>query len=282
MEQQRLKDGIDYGRFIEDRYGNFPAAVRDEMIQVLRDFVEHLSACPGEHFVAHLRQDTSHTHTSGGESDLFGSSVYVPHFDDYWHFGSVTGSPIRLGHDEEWLHVLEGDYWTGRYDVQKPSCGLHAFQAAKDPTEAKTLTGSFDAAFRMVSFFDVIDTLVFSLDSVKENKDRLKKDDLNISFNRKVSILIGDDEIGRWLDANTGPTYQFFHLLPIITWTLDCESKRYMEWREKQKMVVEFERLYREAYPHIAAVAALIMVTSKSHNGYLSEFKQRLMADLGI
>ena len=55
MDEVRLR------RFVNDRYGNFPGTVQDEIVGVFRGFLECIRSNPGGHLVIRTERDTSRT-----------------------------------------------------------------------------------------------------------------------------------------------------------------------------------------------------------------------------
>ncbi|MEI7749996.1 MAG: hypothetical protein WCJ25_03255 [Candidatus Moraniibacteriota bacterium] len=258
MGQVKEVKGLNLGRYVEERFGNFPASARDEMIGIYRDVEERLRVHPGECFLLWKRKTCYR--------DKRNPNIGEDH--DTWLIGRIEYPKDTPDSQEPVIGFVGNRYFFSSREGYCPIRGSERLLERR-PEEAVGLLRS------------VFDATVLGLDSVKANIARLRKEFVIPNPMPKVKICIGDSEIAAWIDSDEDKSCgNLFKLLYDSGWMLSGESKRYREWLEEWEMIVDFDRLYHEAYPHIAAIAALVRVTD--YNKCLPEFKRRLLNDLGI
>jgi hypothetical protein len=258
MEQVKENVGSDLGRYVEERFGNFPASARDEMIGIYRDVEERFRVHPGECFLLWKRE----TYYRDKRNPNIGED------HDTWLIGRIEDLRDVPDFQEPVIGFVGNRYFFASRKSYCPIGGSERYLEQRRE-EVEGLLRS------------VIDASVLGLASVQANIVRLRKDFVVPKPMPKTEILIGDFAIAAWIDSDEYKSGgNLFKLLYDAGWMLSEESERYREWLEERQMIADFERLYREAYPHIAAVAALVRVTD--YNECLPEFKRRLLNDLGI
>ncbi len=248
-------------RYINDRYGNFPGTVQDEMLGIIRDFLERIRSNSGGHLVIRTERNTSYT--TPGIPGQFGSSQFIPESERSWLIGTIAKPDLFGGEALSFVlaNLLEGECvcipeyrYDVEYEVSRP-----------DKVDIGEIVRRY------------LDTMILLLESVKQSEKRLKNEWQNFRATEAV-LLVGDGEIGQWLDDKADSTD--IKLISILGWVLESDSERYREWIARQRRLGEFEALYRQNYSHIRAVAALVQAI-KGDRGLLL-FEARLLSDLGI
>jgi len=246
-------------RYINDRYGNFPGTVQDEMLGIIRDFLERIRSNSGGHLVIRTERNTSYT--TPGIPGQYGSSQFIPGSERSWLIGTIIGQPDVFGGETLSFvleNLLEGECVCipeYRYDVEYTAMPVDQ-----------------DIVSRIAQ--EYIDTSVLLL--AQENRDRLKGEWRSYR-GTEAKLLVGDQEIGVWIDNPQNDHSMLLELISLLGLTLECDSERYREWIERQRRLGELEALYRQGYPHIRAVAALVQAI-KGDRG----LEARLLSDLGI
>ncbi|NTV54991.1 MAG: hypothetical protein HGA16_00625 [Candidatus Moranbacteria bacterium] len=257
-------DEVQLRRSVNDRYGNFPGRVQDEMVGIIRDFQERISSNPGGHLVIRTERDTSRT--TEGIKGLFGSSQLIPGSEKTWLIGTITGKSNLLGGETLSLvleHLLEGEC------VCIPHHGHGIEYAAMPPDQA--------IVSRIAQKY--LDISVLLLESVCENESRLKEEWKDYR-GTQAELLVGDREIGAWLDNPRNDTLKLFELISLLGWTLECDSEQYQELVKRQRKLDEFEPRYQAESQHIEAVAELLRTIEADPALY--SYRARLRLDLGI